>query len=458
MEKTEQIAKRIGGVISTTSTNMRAPHQPGPGNPNCSRCHGVGYLRADLPLGHPNFGRLTPCSCRSQEIEQASGEKRVEVSNLGALRAKTFANFLPEGHATDKHQRESLRQAFEVAYAFAQQPRGWLFISGSYGVGKTHLAAAIANWLLDQSQVVTFVTVPDLLDHLRSTYRPNAEVPYDALFEQVRNVPLLVLDDLGAESPTQWAQEKLYQLINQRYTNQLPTVITSNVELERLEPRIRSRIVDLDLVRKVYLDAPDFRRAESDQPALSSLELHQHQTFENFDLRRSEIAAEHVRFLAAALQAAQQFAAEPHGWLLLTGGHGSGKTHLAAAVANQQVWSGHSALFVTLADLLDHLRATFSPDSYIRYDKRFAEVRNAPLLILDDLSLESATPWAREKLFQLVDYRYLTQLPTVFTTALDRETLDARLQTRLLDPRLTVVCPLTAPIYRGSGKANKPRR
>jgi DNA replication protein DnaC len=161
--------------------------------------------------------------------------------------------------------------------------------------------------------------------------------------------------------------------------------------------------------------------------------------------------------LKDAFEKAKRFADEPDGWLILTGPHGSGKTHLAAAIANHRVRIGQSALFITFADLLDHLRATFSPDSLVRYDKRFNEVKTAPLLVLDDLSVESATPWAREKLIQLIDYRYVAALPTVITTATLKEDLDDRLQTRLLDPRLSVVCSITAPIYKG-GKITQKRR
>ena len=56
-----------------------------------------------------------------------------------------------------------------------------------------------------------FTFVPDLLDHLRATYSPNSPVQYDQLFEQVKSTPLLILDDLGAETSTPWAKEKLYQ-------------------------------------------------------------------------------------------------------------------------------------------------------------------------------------------------------------------------------------------------------
>ena len=90
-----------------------------------------------------------------------------------------------------------------------------------------------------------------------------------------------------------------------------------------------------------------------------------------------------------------------------------------------------------------------APDSVVRFDKQFLELRNTPLLVLDDLAMQSATPWAREKVLQLIDHRYVAQLPTVVTTAADKSELGARLESRLLDPQLSIICPITAPMYRG---------
>ena len=139
-------------------------------------------------------------------------------------------------------------------------------------------------------------------------------------------------------------------------------------------------------------------------------------------------------------------------------GYGNGKTHLAAAIANQLSVKGEPVLFVVVPDLLDHLRATFNPASGVRYDKRFDEVKSAPLLILDDLGTESATSWAREKLYQLFNYRYNARLPTVITTATPIEDLDPRLATRMLDGGRCTFFVLEVPSFRGNIKAKRTRR
>ncbi|PDW05130.1 hypothetical protein CJ255_00085 [Candidatus Viridilinea mediisalina] len=163
-----------------------------------------------MPYGHPRFAELIPCACKQAEQQQRRQGTLEQLSNLADVRSLTFAAFNPDV--------PGVRKAYLRAREFAQQPQGWLLLFGPYGVGKTHLAAAVANAVLAGGTQVLFTVVPDLLDHLRATFGPNSEVGYDERFELVRTVPLLVLDDLGTESATAWAREKLYQLLNHRRT------------------------------------------------------------------------------------------------------------------------------------------------------------------------------------------------------------------------------------------------
>ncbi|MEW6422885.1 MAG: ATP-binding protein, partial [Deinococcota bacterium] len=151
-----------------------------------------------------------------------------------------------------------------------------------------------------------------------------------------------------------------------------------------------------------------------------------------------------------AFDAARQFAENPRGWLVLIGAHGSGKTHLAAAIANFRAETHIPPQFRDVSDFLDHLRATFSPSSTVTLDRRFEEVRTAPLLILDNLGMQSSTPWATEKLYQLLNYRYIAKLPTVVTSALSLDEIEPRLRSRMMDRRLCSIYAITAPPYTGA--------
>lgn len=395
---------------------------------------------------------MVPCSCRSEEITQSARTRLFRMSSLEALKNLRFDNFEKRGHVgLGKLQADSIENAFNQAFNFAEHRQGWLLMLGRYGCGKTHLAAAIANHAIEIGVSTLFLTVPDLLDWLRYAYT-GGDMSFEERFEEIREIPLLILDDFGTHNATPWAGEKIYQIINHRYINQLPTVVTSNFLINDFEGRIRSRLQDPNLVTVVKILAPDYRNPADDtgHPELSTLGLHSRQTFGNFSLRQNEkLPAQDLKDLKQAFDAARNFAEHPRGWLLLTGPYGCGKTHLAAAIGNYQTGLGFPPLMVSVPDLLDHLRATFSPNSTVSLDRRFEEIRTTHLLILDDLGTQSATPWAREKLYQLFNYRYNAELPTVITTSSTAEELDPRLYSRMQDERIcqVIVIPVTA--YRG---------
>lgn len=430
------------------------------GDENCPYCHGLGYLRRDLPVGHPDFGKLQICSCRHKQVSQQIHNRLFSISNLDNLRHLTFENFQPRGRiGLGPWQADSLERAYNQAQQFAQKADGWLLFQGGFGCGKTHLAAAIANFTVSLGVPTLFITVPDLLDALRFAY-DNPESTFEQRFEEIRTAPLLIMDDFGTQNATAWAQEKLFQILNYRYINKLPLVVTTNLLLEQIEGRIRSRLEDPDLVTRVFIQAPDFRRSTDDSTHsdLSSLAMHHEQTFDTWVDRKSEnLSLEFKQSLEAAIKEATNYAREPHGWLVFIGPYACGKTHLAAAIANSQADIGQPPLFVSVSDLLDHLRATFGSNSSVSLDRYFEEIRNAPLLILDALGEQSPTPWANEKLFQLIDYRHINKLPTVITTAKYPNELDGRIYSRIMDARLCRICTIKAPGYTG-GKPKVIRR
>jgi len=446
-------------------------------------------------MDDPRFGRLESCSCRSAEVARGARERLFELSRLDRLSHLSFENFELRGNKNAKfmtpQDAQSLQAAIESAENFSRAPQGWLLLEGGYGCGKTHIAAAIANFTVNMGLPTLFITVPDLLDTLRFAYS-DPETTFEARFEEVRNADLLVLDDFGTQNATGWAQEKLFQIINYRYINKLPTVITTNLMLDEIESRIRSRLQDEEFVKRVRITAPDYRRpTETSNPGISMLSLPgmKAMTFKNFEtreeevgkedtttvtvekqdkfgnkvkekeIRRVKVTSEDLTSLRKAVHAAVMFAEEPEGWLVLLGGSYCGKTHLAAAIGNYRIDLGGQAILVELADLLDYLRQTFRPTSDVSFDRRFNEIKATPLLILDDLKESGASSvWAEDKLYQILNHRYSTNLPTVITSTLKPEAFAVNypgLWNKILDQTKSQLYTIDMPPYRRIVKTGK---
>jgi DNA replication protein DnaC len=493
----EKISITLGKVQSdiqtassqNTSTVMELKGVTPLGNPDCPYCHGVGYVRYDVPLGHEKFGKIELCVCRSQDVAAKARSRLYTLSSLERLSHLTFENFSVAGnlkarHAITQIEKDSLQVAKNFCQDFSAQLNGWVLLEGSYGCGKTHLAAAIANAAVARGVPTLFITVPDLLDSLRFAYN-SPETTFEARFEDIRGASLLVMDDFGTHNATGWAQEKLFQIINYRYINKLPTVVTTNLVLDEIESRIRSRLQDEDLVRRIRLLTLDYRHPEeTSNPGLSMLALRdiKEMTFLNWQDRQNEIGqeivtvttterknaggytvkdkeiarekvtAEHIVRLKKAHDAAADFAENPRGWLALLGPSYCGKTHLAAAVGHYRAGMGGQAIMTDISVLLDYLKQTFRPNADVSFDRRFFEIRTAPLLILDgfkESNMNSA--WAEDKLYQILNYRYYDNLPTVITSALDPDSFAVShpsLWNKLLDPTKCQVYSIDMPPYR----------
>ncbi|MEX1254904.1 MAG: ATP-binding protein [Dehalococcoidia bacterium] len=399
-----------------------APPPPTIDDGSCPLCHGARFVQRDVPLGHPDFGRAVACRCTEDEDQEERLTRLRRYSDLGPLTRLTFDNLIRLGRNPELNAQKRFQRCVDDAEAFAKDPKGWLVLVGASGCGKTHIGAAIANRCIETGTPALFVVVPDLLDHLRAAYKPDAEVAYDDLLEQVRNAPVLILDDLGTQSATAWAQEKLFQIMNHRYNARLPTVVTTNMQLSKFDERLRSRLGDPSLpqphahpIAKVHI--LEERRA-SHYPGLNMLDfpMIRDMTFQTFEPsgQRSERGLE---MHDHAQREALRFASEPKGWLVLLGGRAPDRTHLIASIANYRRALGDAPLLVQVEELLDTLRHFVGDDEAAQDEYLIKQtLRTCPLLLLDDLEIGMGSDWVRKELFKLLNPRYMARLPTVITT------------------------------------------
>lgn len=203
---------------------------------------------------------------RKKEKEKI--EKLFEMSKMGErFKSRTFENFV-----VNQENKKSLEVAKAFVENFEQAKSsglGIMFI-GSYGAGKTHLACGIAIELIKKGIPVVYGTAITLLSKIKQTYEEEIKTKEWDLLNLYSTVDLLIIDDLGKEKPSEWVLEKLYHIINQRYENLKPTIITTNYDDVTLTNRLSTKnnnstaeaIVSRlnEMCTGVYMNFKDYRK------------------------------------------------------------------------------------------------------------------------------------------------------------------------------------------------------
>lgn len=238
--------------------NLRPRSKPGQEVPECCLCHDVGWVYPDVPSEAPGYGRAVLCQCQTQKwlIRQAVAHGLPPDSKAD----KSFATL------KERPQVKGLLKAVDAAKLLVDRKVTFLTLKGHVGLGKTHIALAIAWEWLAQGRGCCYTNTATMLDNLRATYdssnpddRGQSGSPFKNLFSYYCNIPLLILDDLGTEKLTEWGVEKVDSIVNNRYELRLPLMVTTNLLWEQLPPRVADRLQDKAIGRVVVLSGPSYR-------------------------------------------------------------------------------------------------------------------------------------------------------------------------------------------------------
>lgn len=210
--------------------------------PNEAQCKKCGYFNVDHPAYirvSENFRFSGACICERDRLAAEELKKeRWRMANLPTHAIQSFENF---------ERREGTEHMYGAAIRYSRNegPRV-LTIVGGTGAGKTYIAAAIARSFLLRGLSVRFEHTKNLLDNLRSTYNSWNDETFESKLHWYKSIGLLILDDLGVETGTEWEKSQVWDIIDDRIHRQSYLVITTNQTrndmADKLDHRIASRV------------------------------------------------------------------------------------------------------------------------------------------------------------------------------------------------------------------------
>ena len=236
------------GSLSVTAPQPSAskPASSQPSSPVCEVCDGIGFLAQDLPVGHPQFGKLLRCECKAQE----------DAARLQRLSGLTETERRARLEDIDATGRPGTQAMINACREFLLSPFGSLVLHGTSGNAKTVALQSVVNELVRSNVEAVYITAFDLIGYIRDAFNEQKEVKSESAYDRVLRfgtVPFLAIDEFDKLKVTDWITEQITDLIDRRYRlgldGQAGTMLAMNGKPENLPMWIYSRLSQGVIVR-----------------------------------------------------------------------------------------------------------------------------------------------------------------------------------------------------------------
>ena len=225
------------------------------GKPDCSICHGLGYISPDVPRGHPLWGKAFPCECWAEESRMESAQRLQAASGLFAPdHGLTWAGIQP---------RAGIGEGLQAVRSTLAQKWGWVYLHGAPGNGKSLILRTAIAESLRAGVGAVYVRWDAIFDHLRAAYnQPHSD--FDERLAAWAAVGVLAIDEIGRARETEWVSEQMHKLLDARYNaacyQRSITLFASNYSTDIFDVSLQSRFQD-GRFKVCAVTAPDARPA-----------------------------------------------------------------------------------------------------------------------------------------------------------------------------------------------------
>jgi DNA replication protein DnaC len=229
------------------------PSQPETVSADCAK-HGTYQAKrfVMLPGTDPIVSGCPRCQSEHRTKREESERAETERARLRRIETLTHESCIPARYIgctldTFRTDNAGQKRALEIARRYVESfpSRGAsLVLCGKPGTGKTHLACAIAQAMIDQLRSAMFATVISAIRHIKDTYRKDSERSETDAVNDFLRPDLLILDEIGAQVGSDHEKMLLFEIINERYQDCLPTILISNLNADELKTYLGDRVMD----------------------------------------------------------------------------------------------------------------------------------------------------------------------------------------------------------------------